>query len=268
MGPWARRQAPPSLASRSIPCTLPGSREAAGTNRTKSPSSSRGGGHLREGKEKGHPSSCRLRGAPRPPAPLRGPPAVTAGPRSPGGSRVPVPPQPLVSRGIGLPAPPLLPTPASSRSWCQPSPVSPRYRRPWGPATVTPRTPRLQDLRRLSLVLSQGPGASGGSLLPALPVPPHPRRLQGPGAPRSPGAHPVRMASARCRQRGSTQFGLARSGGIGTARGAGRGGAAGPARPRRVSRDRGSARPQPPGPRLSRPPVFCRREGFGNTPWG
>lgn len=57
-------------------------------------------------RERSHPPSCRTWGAPRPPAPPRGPPAVTAGTPSSGDSRLPVTPSPgaLVSRRTGLPA--------------------------------------------------------------------------------------------------------------------------------------------------------------------
>lgn len=81
-----------------IPPTLPGSWEAAGTSRTKSPSSSRRGGHLREGKKRarGYPPSRRpgLPPARQPPAEPVGPPLPQpqGAPAARGVPTVPVPP--------------------------------------------------------------------------------------------------------------------------------------------------------------------------------
>ncbi|CAN8201049.1 unnamed protein product, partial [Coccothraustes coccothraustes] len=180
------------------------------------------------------------------PAECEAPPSPT--PRSSRGhSRDPQPrrlqgsctPQPLVCRGTGFPrypCPPArrLPGPGASLPWCP---------RGIGAPGVPPRLHRGPPAPQGAGVSLPGgsrfpaPPLHGGSVLPALPVPPpppHPRRFHGPGVPRSPGAHPVRMVPARRRQRSAARLGSARSGGISAARGAGRGGAAGPARPGRV----------------------------------
>lgn len=235
MGPRARRQGPPSPASHSIPCTLPGSWEAAETSRTKSPSSSRGGEHLREGKgrERSPPLLPNAGGPPTPgptprssrghredpqPRRLQGP-----GTPSPGGSSVPVPscpgapgfPRYPCPRPGGSPVPvptfpgvPAVPVPLGSRHGYTEDPPPPRLQ---GPGASPPR--RLQS-----------PGAASPRQLRASRTTCAPPPPAAPGArcPRGPGAHPVRMVPARCRQRSPAQRGSARSGGIGTARGAGR----------------------------------------------
>lgn len=155
-----RSRAPGTVAGTpllSIPRTLPGSWEVAGTSRTKSPSSSRRGGHLREGMERarGYPPSCRLRGVPRPAAPGRTvAPQIPAAPGRPRSSEVPTvyrcPPASAapLHRTLGEPQPRWLRGPRCTSAGAPgiptayrclqapPTPVSPRYRWPRGPPTV------------------------------------------------------------------------------------------------------------------------------------
>lgn len=162
-----------------IPPTLPASWEAAGTSRTKSPSSSRRGGHLREGKKRarGYPPSRRPRAAPRPAAPGRTgePPPTPAAPGRPGTSGVPtvlVPPGSLPYTG----SPPASAAPVH-RSLGEPQHLW--LRRPCGtgaPGVAPQYTGALQPRQH------RNPGAS------------QPRRLRGsrstgaPSAPAAPGS--------------------------------------------------------------------------------
>lgn len=188
----------------SITRTLPGSWEAAGTSRTKSPSSSRHGGHLRERKERarGYPPSRRFRGAPRPAAPgRRGEPLTPAVPRRPGSSGVLTVCRRPSSLG-GSVAP-------QSRCRCPrgphaiPVPASPGV-------LAVPVSPGLPH----SIPVPTRPVCSGVpvpatpvcSAVPALPVPPSPGRSGVPVRPSSgarqppdPAAHPGRMVPAQCR---------------------------------------------------------------------
>lgn len=244
----------------SIPHTLPGSWEAAGTNRTKSPSSSCRGGHLWQGESKVLPK------------PSAGSALTPSAPGHSGSWEIPMVPVPLGSRqhtstlqpqqhrfiGVSLKLSPggsAVPAVLVRVHRCppaQPAPLFSRYRCPRRPATI-PRCPQPRRLR-----CSRGTGAPQPQRLRGL-SPCQSRQLRGPGAPqpRGPATHLGRMVPARCRQRGSARRG----------RGAGRGregrgeeGRGGPARAGGGAGG-GSARPQPPGLHLRWAPAAGRDSG-------